>query len=69
MSVSEHRKRLYETLPENSLVICHAGVPLHTNEDHYYHPFEANSQFFWLTGLERENMVFLAAKEIGRAHV
>ena len=65
MSVSEHRKRLYETLPENSLVICHAGVPLHTNEDHYYHPFEANSQFFWLTGLERENMVFLAAKVNG----
>ncbi len=61
MSVQQHRIRLYETLPENSLVICYAGVPLHTNEDDYY-AFEVNSQFFYLTGLERENMVFLAAK-------
>ena len=61
MSVQQHRIRLYETLPDNSLVICYAGVPLHTNEDDSY-AFEVNSQFFYLTGLERENMVFLAAK-------
>ncbi len=61
MSFREHRNRLYETLPEGSLVISWAGVPIHTNEDDYYN-FEVNSQFFYLTGLERENMVFLAAK-------
>ena len=65
MSATEHRKRLFEAIPDHSIVVCHAGVPLHTNEDHYYHPFEVNSQFFYLTGLERENMVFLAVKEGG----
>lgn len=65
MSFAQHRASLYETLPENTLVICYAGVPLHTNEDHYYHPFEVNSQFFYLTGLERENMIFLAVKTAG----
>ena len=64
MSVQEHRARLYETLPENSMVICHAGVPLHTNEDHYA-AFEVNSQFFYLTGLERESMSLLAVKTGG----
>ena len=67
MSFQEHRNRLYESLPEGSLVICHAGVPVHTNEDHYY-DFEVNSQFFYLTGLERENMIFLAAKAGGTVH-
>ena len=61
MSFQQHRARLYDTLPEGSLLICYAGVPVHTNEDDYYN-FEANSQFFYLTGLERENMAFLAAK-------
>ena len=64
MSVQEHRKRLYETLPEGSMVLSYAGVPVHTNEDDYYN-FEANSQFFYLTGLERENMAFLAVKAGG----
>ncbi len=65
MSFQEHRKRLYETLPEGSLVLCYAGVPVHTNEDDYYN-FEVNSQFFYLTGLERENMAFLAVKAGGQ---
>lgn len=64
MSFQQHRTRLYDTLPEGSLVICYAGVPVHTNEDDYYN-FEANSQFFYLTGLERENMAFLAVKAGG----
>lgn len=67
MSVKEHRKKLYDAIPENSLVISHAGIPVHTNEDDYYN-FEVNSQFFYLTGLERENMIFLAAKVGGTVH-
>ena len=67
MSVQEHRTRLYDTLPEGSMVISFSGVPLHTNEDDYYN-FEANSQFFYLTGLERENMAFLAVKAGEKVH-
>ena len=61
MSVAEHRSGLFELLPENSMVISYAGVPIHTNEDDYYN-FEVNSQFFYLTGLEREKMALLMVK-------
>ncbi len=65
MSFADHRKRLYETLPDGSLVLSFAGVPLHTNEDDYA-GFEVNSQFFYLTGLEREKMALLAVKAGGK---
>ena len=61
MSFADHRKRLYETLPDGSLVLSFAGEAPHTNEDDYHH-FEVNSQFFYLTGLEREKMALLAVK-------
>ena len=61
MSFKEHRQRLYETIPVNSLVISYAGIPLHANEDDYC-GFEVNSQYFWLTGLEREETAFVAFK-------
>ena len=61
MSFAEHREKLYQSLAENTLVIAYAGIPIHTNEDEYY-DFVVNSQFFYLTGLERENTAFLAYK-------
>ena len=61
MSFAQHRARLYETLADNTLVVAYAGIPVHTNEDAYY-DFTVNSQFFYLTGLERENTAFLAYK-------
>ena len=61
MSFAEHRKRLYQTLPENTFVLAYAGIPIHANEDAYYH-FAVNSQYFYLTGLDRENTAFLAFK-------
>ena len=61
MSFAQHRERLYRTIGENTLVIACAGIPIHTNEDEYY-DFTVNSQYFYLTGLERENTAFLAFK-------
>ena len=61
MSFKEHREKLYRTLEENTLVIAYAGVPLHANEDDY-HDFVVNSQYFYLTGVTRENTAFLAYK-------
>lgn len=59
MSFKEHREKLYRSIPENTLVIAYAGVPIHANEDDY-HAFEVNSQYFYLTGVMRENTAFLA---------
>ena len=61
MSFKEHRERLYRSLEENTLVIAYAGIPIHANEDDY-HDFAVNSQYFYLTGLEREGTAFLAYK-------
>ena len=61
MSFAEHRERLYKTLAENTLVVAYAGIPIHANEDAYY-DFRVNSQYFYLTGLDRENTAFLAYK-------
>ena len=61
MSFKEHREKLYRTLEENTLVIAYAGIPLHANEDDY-HDFVVNSQYFYLTGVMRENTAFLAYK-------
>ena len=61
MSFAEHREKLYQSIAENTLVIVYAGIPIHTNEDGY-HDFVVNSQYFYLTGLERENTAFLAYK-------
>ncbi|MBQ2191386.1 MAG: aminopeptidase P N-terminal domain-containing protein, partial [Clostridia bacterium] len=61
MSFKEHREKLYQTLEENSIVIAYAGIPIHANEDDYY-DFMVNSQYFYLTGLERENTAFIAYK-------
>ena len=62
MSFAEHRERLYQTLAVNTLVVAYAGVPIHTNEDAYY-DFTVNSQYFYLTGMDRENTAFVAYKK------
>ena len=64
MSFQSHRARLFETLPDNTLVLSYAGAPVHANEDDYYN-FEVNSQFFYLTGLEREGMILMMTKLSG----
>ena len=61
MSFAEHREKLYQTLAENTLVIAYAGIPIHINEDAYFE-FAVNSQYFYLTGVERECTAFVAFK-------
>lgn len=67
MSFAEHRKRVFFEMEDNSMIICYSGQLIHTNEDEYY-PFEVNSQFFYLTGIERSGMVVLMSKIDGECH-
>lgn len=62
MSVAEHRRKVLDKMEEESIAIVYAGTPIHTNEDDYYYPFEVNSQFYYLTGLERAGMILLMIK-------
>lgn len=64
MSAYTHREKLFNLMPDNSMVICYSGIPIHSNEDDYY-PFEVNSQFYYLTGIEWHNMVLVMNKTNG----
>lgn len=58
---TEHRRRAAAEMEDNSLLIVYAGIPLHANEDDYC-PFEVNSQYFWLTGLQRAGQALIMSK-------
>lgn len=57
-----NRERLYELLPEGSLVAIFSGKDIIKTNDEYY-PFFADRNFVYLTGLECKEAVLLAAKD------
>ncbi|MBR0385920.1 MAG: aminopeptidase P N-terminal domain-containing protein, partial [Erysipelotrichaceae bacterium] len=57
----ERRERLFKELPKNSVAIFMAGrAPYQVGDEKY--PFDVNRTFYYLTGLDRENLVLLMAK-------
>ena len=65
MTYTEHRRKVLDAIPENSLVLVYAGHPAHANEDSYLE-YRPNSQFFWLTGLERAGMILVLTNIQGK---
>ncbi|MBO5778983.1 MAG: aminopeptidase P N-terminal domain-containing protein [Clostridia bacterium] len=65
MSITAHREKLAELLPDKSIVILYSGIPVHVSQDEYY-PFRCNRQFFYYTGLTRENMALVMLKRGGK---
>ena len=61
MSFQQHREQLKAALPDKSIVVSYAGIPVHTNEDDAY-SFEVNSQYFYLTGIERAHTALVMLK-------
>jgi len=57
----QNRKDLYAILENNSIVILFSGKPPHKSNDAYY-KFEVNRNFYYLTGIQRENIIFMALK-------
>ena len=55
------RAKLFETLPENSVVLIFSGVSKIISEDEFY-PFYPNRDFFYLTGIEQENSTLMLIK-------
>ena len=45
----------------DSALILYSGIELHVSADEYL-PFEANRNFFYLTGLRRDHMILLMKK-------
>ena len=58
------REKLFASLPDYSLALIYAGQAKICSEDEFY-PFEANRNFFYLTGIEQENSVLMLVKVPG----
>ncbi len=56
-----NRKNLMEQMPNNSLVVLFAGVPIPKTADQFY-PFLVNKNFFYLTGITEQNIVLVMQK-------
>lgn len=61
MSKTLRRQNVLDGIRENELVIIHSGIDIHTSVDAYHH-FAVNTQFFYLTGLERKEVILLMYK-------
>lgn len=65
MTYEERRKELLNRMEENSILVLYSGIEMHVSYDEYA-PFEANRNFFYLTGLRRENMALVLNKTAGQ---
>lgn len=62
------REKLLKQMEENSVCLLFSGVPKIKNSDAFY-PFEVNSNFFYLTGIEQDNSMLILIKSITGNHV
>ena len=58
---SKRRKKVLDSLKDNSAVLIFSGNALYRSEDETY-PFSVNRNFYYLTGLDKEGMVLLLTK-------
>ena len=54
-----NRKRFYEQMKENSLLVLFSGIEFRKTEDEYY-PFYTERNFLYLTGIDAKQAVLLA---------
>lgn len=57
-----NREELLSTIENNSLVILYSGALKQISADENY-PFKVNMNFFYLTGINQDNVYYLAKKE------
>ena len=61
MNYELRRTNVANQMADNSILILFSGIECHVSADEYY-SFEANRNFFYLTGLRRERMVLMIEK-------
>ncbi len=65
MNYEVRRQQVLEKMEKGSVLVLFSGIETHVSNDEYA-PFEANRNFFYLTGLRRDRMILVmdkAAKE------
>lgn len=68
MNYSARRDAVLEKMEEGSFAILYSGAEVHVSADSYAH-FECNRNFFYLTGLRREEMALILDKAVTPAKV
>lgn len=61
MNTETRRTELFNRMEADSILLLYSGIEQHISADDYAH-FEANRNFFYLTGLRREHMILLMDK-------
>lgn len=61
MDFKKRRDEVLEKMEQNSIMILYSGIEVHVSADEYA-PFEANRNFFYLTGLRRDKMALVLDK-------
>ena len=68
MNFAERRKQVFEKMERQSVLILFSGIESHVSADEYA-PFEADRNFFYLTGLSRDHMILLMKKTLKEEQV
>lgn len=63
MSYQNRREAVLEQMEQGSIAILYSGIELHMSADAYM-DFQANRNFFYLTGLRRDKMALLMDKAV-----
>lgn len=58
MNFTERRNQVFDKMTAGSVLLLFSGIENHVSADEYA-PFEANRNFFYLTGLRRDHMILL----------
>lgn len=61
MNYTARRQEVLEKMEKNAVLVLFSGIETHVSNDEYA-PFEANRNFFYLTGLRRERMALVMDK-------
>ena len=63
MDFESRRQRILDKMEDNSIAILYSGIEHHVSADEYdLFTAQANRNFFYLTGLRRDNMVLVLDK-------
>lgn len=61
---AENRRKLYEMMEPDSVLVLFSGVEIRKTNDEYY-PFFAERDFVYLTGIDQKESILLACKDSG----
>ena len=70
MDFESRRQKILDKMEKNSIAVLYSGIEHHVSADEYdLFTAQANRNFFYLTGLRRDNMVLLMDKCVEPARI